>query len=142
MKSSAENELILSGLKTSRIFSFLLFKLFVISRMHSGITANDLNMVRLAFQRSKFSVYYFVYLLLSSSYLALSAKCTIFFVSLSNFYFLIYLLNSEFSISFSSFSFPSLVSVNKNPNAGYLLKSNFLTTNTFSKSCFSASKSK
>jgi len=41
---------------------------------------NVLNMVRLAFQRSKFSVYYYVYLLLSSLFLALSAKCTIFFV--------------------------------------------------------------
>lgn len=63
-------------------------------------------------------------------------------VSLSNFYFLIYLLKSEFSISFSSLSFPSLVSVNKIPNAGYLVKSNFLITNIFSKSCLSISKSK
>ena len=115
---------------------------FPVLRLNFGVSLNGLNMVRSAFQRSKSSVYYFVYLLLSSSYLALSAKCTIFFVSLNNFYFLIYLLKSEFSISFSSFSFPSLVSVNKNPNAGYLLKSNFLTTNTFSKSCLSVLKSK
>jgi hypothetical protein len=35
--------------------------------------SNGLNMVRLAFQRSNLSNYYCVYLLLSSSYLALSA---------------------------------------------------------------------
>ena len=37
-------------------------------------------MVRLAFHRSYLSIYYYVYLLLPSSFLALSAKCTIFFV--------------------------------------------------------------
>ena len=41
------------------------------------IASNGLNMVRLAFQRSNLSVYYYVYLLLSSSLLALFAKCTI-----------------------------------------------------------------
>ena len=45
------------------------------------MVANVPNMVRLAFQRSNFSAYYYVYLLLSSSILVLSAKCTIFFVS-------------------------------------------------------------
>jgi hypothetical protein len=37
-------------------------------------------MVRLAFQRSYLSIYNYVSLLLSSSILELSAKCTIFFV--------------------------------------------------------------
>ena len=44
------------------------------------ILANGLNMVRLAFQRSNFSILHYIYLLLSSLFLALSAKCTIFFV--------------------------------------------------------------
>jgi hypothetical protein len=38
-------------------------------------------MVRLAFQRTNLSIYHYVSLLLSTSFLALSAKCTIFFVS-------------------------------------------------------------
>ncbi len=41
---------------------------------------NGLNMVRLAFQHSNLPIYYYIYLLISSSILALSAKCTIFFV--------------------------------------------------------------
>jgi len=49
--------------------------IFLRAMLHNG-----LNMVRLAFQRSIFSIYNYVYLLLLSSYLALSAKCTIFFV--------------------------------------------------------------
>ena len=44
------------------------------------MVANGLNMVRLAFQRSKLSIHHDVYLLLSASLLALSAKCTIFCV--------------------------------------------------------------
>ncbi len=40
--------------------------------------ANVLNMRRLAFYHSNLSIYYYVYLLLSSLILALSAKCTIF----------------------------------------------------------------
>ena len=42
--------------------------------------SNGLDMVRLAFQRSNFSIYYYLYLFLSSSLLAPSAKCAIFFV--------------------------------------------------------------
>ena len=45
-----------------------------------GMVYNGLNMVRLAFWNASFSSYDYFYLLLSSSYLALSAKCTIFFV--------------------------------------------------------------
>ena len=46
--------------------------------LHLSLTCRA--MVRLAFQRSNLSIYYYVYLLLSSSFLALSAKCTIFVV--------------------------------------------------------------
>jgi|GEM_PF-6012107 len=43
------------------------------------------NMVRLAFQHSKPSIYYYVYLMLRYSYLVLSAKCTIFYVGNRNY---------------------------------------------------------
>ena len=51
------------------------------------------NMVRLAFQRSNFSIYYYVCLFLLSSFLALSAKCTIFFVSNWAFFIVYYRLS-------------------------------------------------
>ncbi|WP_297708045.1 hypothetical protein, partial [uncultured Eudoraea sp.] len=44
------------------------------------IRHNDLNMVRLPFQRTNSSIYQYVYLLLASSILSLSAKCPIFYV--------------------------------------------------------------
>jgi hypothetical protein len=50
------------------------------SQIFFSIAAHGLNMVRLAFQCSNFSNYYYVSLLLSSSILVLSAKCTIFIV--------------------------------------------------------------
>ena len=49
--------------------------------MFFQITGNVLNMVRLAFQRSNLSIYYNAYLFLPYSFIALSAKCTIFVVS-------------------------------------------------------------
>jgi len=64
-------------------FLFLLKKMKTLSNsflFSNIIFDNGLNMVRLAFQRSKFSGLHYVYLLLSSLVLALSAKCTIFFV--------------------------------------------------------------
>jgi hypothetical protein len=82
---------------------------------------NGLNMVRLAFQRSKFSIYCYFYLLLSSLILALSAKCTIFFVTGRNYYstnFLNVFSNSDspfFEIkglsAVKSISFPSLSNI-------------------------------
>ena len=60
------------------------------------IKANGLNMVRLAFWNASFSTYYKSYLLLSSSILALSAKCTIFFV-VNSFYSIIHFINSFLS---------------------------------------------
>ena len=67
------------------------------------MTPNGLNMVRLAFQCSKFSIYYYVYLLLSPSYLALSAKCTIFGVTncnLVNLKNIVQILPSNYSHNF------------------------------------------
>jgi hypothetical protein len=59
-----------------------------------------LNMVRLAFQRPKLSIYNYVYLLLSSSVLAPFAKCTIFFVTF--FFVLSSLLPRLFRVLFIS----------------------------------------
>jgi hypothetical protein len=67
-------------------FSFIKFTnpldlvAFILKNPLLSIAYNDLNMVCLAFQHSNFSIYYYVDLLLSYSFLALSAKCTIFFV--------------------------------------------------------------
>jgi len=61
---------------------------------------NGLNMVRLAFQHSNFSIYYYVSLSLSSSYLALSAKCPIFFVGCCLFILSVNIFCTYFSMLF------------------------------------------
>ena len=76
---------------------------------------NGLNMVRLAFQRSKFSGLHYVYLLLSSSFLALSAKCTIFFVVHSDYQYLESIL--------------LLIRKTNNPNTTYPIKTSIITMN-------------
>jgi hypothetical protein len=76
----------------SELIFFLIFlsifkSIYYCSMVFLRLAYNGLNMVRLAFQYSKLSIYYYVYLYLSSSFLALSAKCTIFFVVCCLIYF-------------------------------------------------------